>query len=412
MADVLRSDRLPGPNVRAIFAAVSAALVLIVACIWLLRWFVSPSTLAAPITWVVVLVLVPNVTVACWSGTAPLALLALCFAANIAGATAGIHFGGGADQVSGPLLYAILIGLAGVLVSGRAAFLTAGGSAFAYGVMAWAEYRALLPHLVDYRRPPDRQAATVCMVGIYLFLLAWLVSYVVRQVRAGYQLAEELRAEAVSALSHDLKNPLGIISGYAQMLEEATPTERADYVRRIEHSTRQALDLVTNVLDTAAETRLVAHRLPVQLNTVVAQVVESSRLAADGKGVRLTAVLAEDLPSIDADAQLLGRAVGNLLSNAIKYAPTGSVVRVETAADRDEVVVTVSDDGCGIAPADQAQLFEKYSRVYSGQNVEGTGLGLYIVRRIAEGHDGSVSVRSALGKGSVFTLRLPIGHAS
>ena len=398
------------PNVRAIYAAVSASLILILIFIWVLALLISPSTLAVPISIVIGLALVPNVAVAVWPGRVPLGILVASFVANVLATAAGVHFGGGADQVSAPLLYTVLIGLSGLLISGRAAFLAAAGSALTYGVVVWMEYAGWLAHRVDYQRPPDRQAATVVMVTLYLLLFAWLVSYVVRQVRASYKRAEDLRGEAVSALSHDLKSPLGIISGYAQMLEEATPAQRAEYVRRIDHATQQALDLVSNVLDAAAESRpMLAQRVPVQINDVIRQVVDPYGFGANGKGVHLSVELADHLPLIQADPQLLSRALGNLVSNAIKYTQRDGHVRVVTAGGDGVITIAVDDDGCGIAPEDQARLFEKYSRVGSGRRVEGTGLGLYIVRRIAEAHGGSVSVSSAVGKGSVFTVRLPIG---
>jgi signal transduction histidine kinase len=96
-----------------------------------------------------------------------------------------------------------------------------------------------------------------------------------------------------------------------------------------------------------------------------------------------------------------------LVSNAIKYTDARGRVEIATAHQPGSVTVSVRDTGCGIAPATQAQLFEKYSRVATSTAVEGSGLGLYIVRRIARLHGGSVGVVSDVGQGSTFTLALP-----
>jgi len=303
----------------------------------------------------------------------------------------------------------LTIGLVGLILSDRAAFVCAAASAVLYGLIGWGEQSGRLPHYLPYAKPTDDAIATVVCVSVYLFVAAWLVSYAAQQVRAIYQRIEDARREAVSALSHDLKNPLGAIDGYAEMGADAPAAEREDYLRRIRQAARRALDLVHNELDAAAlEGReMVVHREPVRLNELVDEVVDVYRSSAEAKAVRLTTVLAADGPTLSADRQLVGRAIGNLVSNAIKYTAAHGLVEITTAGQSGCVTVSVRDNGCGIAPATQARLFQKYSRVPSGTAVEGSGLGLYIVRRVAEAHGGSVAVVSAVGQGSTFTLSLP-----
>ncbi|HUL99891.1 MAG TPA: HAMP domain-containing sensor histidine kinase [Mycobacterium sp.] len=336
-------------------------------------------------------------------------MLAFSFAADIGAVTIGIHFGGGVDNVSGPLLYALTIGLAGMMLSGRAAYYCAAASAVSYGLVGWGEQRGVLAHYLPYARPADDAVATVITVSVYLLVAAWIVSYAARQVRGIYQHIEELRREAVSALSHDLKNPLGTIDGYAEMVAQATPVERDDYMRRIRQSARQALDLVHNELDAAAvEGRgMVVNRERVKLNELVEKVIDVYRGSAEAKGVRLTTPPSGNGIVMSADPQLLSRAIGNLLSNAIKYTDAAGQIDITTASQPGLVTVNVRDSGCGITEATQARLFQKYSRLATSAAVEGSGLGLYIVRRIAEAHGGSVRVISAAGQGSTFTLSLP-----
>jgi len=402
---------LPGPGIRAIYITKAAATASLLVLFWALRLFVFHALPAGRYSVILLCVLVPTLLVALRSEGVPMWLLASSFAADIGGVTAGIHFGGGVDNVSGPLLYALIIGLAGLIVSERAAYFCAAASSIAYGLVGWGERRGVLTHHLPYAKPADDAVATVISVSVYLFVAAWIVSYAAREVRAIYQRIEDLRREAVSALSHDLKDPLGTIDGYAEMMAEATAVDRDNYMRRIRQSARQALDLVHNELDAAAvEGRsMVVNREPVNIHELVEKVVDVYRISAEAKGVRVTTALAGNCSPLLADPQLLSRAIGNLLSNAIKYTDPNGVIEITTASRPGHVMVDVRDNGRGIAPATQVRLFQKYSRVASSAAVEGSGLGLYIVRRIAEAHGGSIAVISDLGKGSTFTLSLPCG---
>ncbi|MFI5398814.1 MAG: sensor histidine kinase [Candidatus Binatia bacterium] len=404
-----RSDRLPGPSVRAIYTAKAAAIATILLLMWLIKLFVFRDVPAVRYSIIITPGLLATLAVVAWRGEALVWLLAASFAADITAVTVGIHFGGGVDNISGPVLYALVIVLVGLVLSEGAAYVAAAGSSILYGLLVWAEQCRLLAHQVPYSKPADDAAATVILVSVYLFLAAWVVSYAARQIRAIYQRAERMRSEAVSALSHDLKSPLSIIHGYAEMADAATPTDRADYLRRIQHAAQQALDLVHNVLDaTAIEERSIVPKVePVRLNDLVQQVFDLYQLAAEGKEIQLTAARASDLPVLDADPQLLSRAIGNLVSNAIKYTDRGGTVRIATAWQERDVTVTVEDNGYGIPAEDLTRIFQKYSRSGS-RRVEGTGLGLYIVRCIAAAHGGSVRVTSEVGKGSTFSLALPI----
>ena len=116
-----------------------------------------------------------------------------------------------------------------------------------------------------------------------------------------------------------------------------------------------------------------------------------------------------DLPAVLADLDLLSRALENLVSNAVKYSPNATVVTVTARAEEDALLMEVADQGYGIPEADLGRIFEKFYRVPRVQDagVPGTGLGLSLVREIAELHHGSVSVKSEVGRGSTFTLRIP-----
>lgn len=401
---------LPTPDVAAIYMTVIAAMVTLVAVMWALQLFVYPGVPAARYTVLTTVALVPSVLVVAWRRTAPRAVIETTFVTYALAVTIGIHYGGGADNVSGPLLYTVVIGLAGLIVSGAAAYAVAGFSAFLYATLVVAERFEVLPHHLTYTKTGADAVATVVAVGLYLFLVAWVVSSTVRQIRATHLRAEELRSEAVNALSHDLKNPLGAIRSYAELAEAAPAGDRREYLRHIRRAAQHALDLVNNVLDAAAIAArpMTAEHRPVQVNDLVTDTAELYAASAEAKGITLSVTLAPELPVIDADGQLFRRMLSNLISNAIKFTDEGGQVDVRTEALTDgRVRLVVSDTGCGIGPGDRAYLFHKYRRGRSGTDPGGTGLGLYIVRSIVDAHAGHVSVESDLGRGAVFTIDLP-----
>jgi signal transduction histidine kinase len=129
--------------------------------------------------------------------------------------------------------------------------------------------------------------------------------------------------------------------------------------------------------------------------------------------IRLVRNVPADLPPFLADADLLSRAVENLVSNAIKYSADGTAVTLSARAEEEYVAIEVADHGYGIPEADLGRVFDKFYRVPRVQDadVPGTGLGLALVREIAELHRGSISVRSEVNQGSTFTLRIPRNEA-
>ena len=130
--------------------------------------------------------------------------------------------------------------------------------------------------------------------------------------------------------------------------------------------------------------------------------------------IRLVRNFAQALPPLLADPDLLSRAVENLVSNAIKYSTAGTAVTASADSDASAVWIDVADQGYGISPHDLTRIFEKFYRVprVEDAGVPGTGLGLALVREIAELHGGSVTVKSAVGTGSTFSLKIPVGQAS
>lgn len=224
---------------------------------------------------------------------------------------------------------------------------------------------------------------------------------------------ERLRQEFVANVSHELKTPLSSIKAYAETLREGAiydPEHNLAFVHRIEQQSERLNELILDLLSLA---RIESGQQPfevvaVPLGRCVPEWVNLHGAAAEAKGVALH--VSEDVEpvAVQADENGLRQIVDNLLNNAIKYTPHGGQVDVRWYTEGDWVVLEVQDTGIGIARADQERIFERFYRADKARSRElgGTGLGLSIVKHLALAFGGSVSVRSQLGEGSIFLVRL------
>jgi PAS domain S-box-containing protein len=236
---------------------------------------------------------------------------------------------------------------------------------------------------------------------------------VMRDITALKEL-EAMRDEFVATVSHDLRSPLTFMRGYVAMIPTAGDLneKQQEFVARILRGIDQMSELIDDLLDIGRiEAGVGVEMAPCAVGVLARMVVADSQGRAEAKNLKLRLELPPTLSPIIGDEALIKRAVANLVDNAIKYTPEGSVtVRV---TERDNyLVVSVSDTGIGIAPADQIRLFEKFYRIKRRDTIriKGTGLGLAIVKSIVEKHNGKVWVESKLGEGSTFHLVLPKGQ--
>lgn len=223
---------------------------------------------------------------------------------------------------------------------------------------------------------------------------------------------ERIRNDFVANVSHELKTPVGAISLLAEALE-ASPDDE-DAVRRFaQRMHKESVRLAALVQDIIELSRLqgadIVHQgKVVDINEVVADAVDRSRLAAETKHISVV-VGGSSQRKVYGDPDLLVNAFRNLIDNAIRYSPENTKVGVGIR-DKDGLVsVSVADQGEGLRPEDQERVFERFYRVDAARSRQtgGTGLGLSIVKHVVENHGGEVTVWSQLGKGSTFTVRLP-----
>lgn len=225
--------------------------------------------------------------------------------------------------------------------------------------------------------------------------------------------SEQRRADLVSMLSHDLRNSLTVITGFTEHLLDTSITAEPDrgILQRIEVNAKIAITLASNFVDAM---RIEAGKLEVRrqrqpLSETVHAVLESETTLANARGVTIEAIVSGEIPDLFVDGRLLERALGNLVSNAVKFSPPGGRVQVISEAGPGEARIAVSDEGPGIDPVDQPKLFQHFRALGDGKPGS-IGLGLFIVKTIAEAHGGSVGFSSPPCGGSTFTIALPIDH--
>ena len=224
------------------------------------------------------------------------------------------------------------------------------------------------------------------------------------------------RADFLAMFAHDIKNPLGVILGYAGMLRKmgGPSLEQEDMVRRLEVNARAALSLVANYLDLSKieAGRLILVKKPLGLNELLSRVGQQYEAEAQRQHITLEFHLQQELPAVEGDALALERVFANLVHNALKFTPKLGRVTIRSGQQNSEVVVAVADTGPGIASEEVPFVFEKYRRAAVGQSREGVGLGLFIVKALVEAHAGRVEVESTPGQGSCFSVYLPVASAA
>ncbi|MBC7250914.1 MAG: GAF domain-containing protein [Anaerolineae bacterium] len=223
---------------------------------------------------------------------------------------------------------------------------------------------------------------------------------------------DKLKSDFVSTVSHDLRSPLQTIQTSAELLPRMgyLNADQREAVDRITRVVSHMSALVKDLLDIGRiEAGVDMEMAPCSLWEVILQGLESWEPVAKDKGLLLTAELPPSLPLVLGNEQRLGQVVSNLLGNAIKYTFQGQVT-IRAFTQGDEVIVTVTDTGVGIAPQHLPHVFEKFYRARSAttNEVEGTGLGLAIVKSVVEHHGGRVWVESEVAQGSTFGFALPV----
>lgn len=327
------------------------------------------------------------------------------------------HFLVHVKSTGAPLLLAVVIG--GFIGGARAGVLAAVVSSV---FLAFHESTQLWPPMWTNDGAASILLFVPCGVAA-AFLVGLLqrraLERYVREREHGERMAtlERVKSQFLNVASHELRGPLGVVSGYVSMVQDGSFGELPSVdMRRVAPVIAQKVTemntLVNEMLDTARleESRLTLQLTTVDLGELVQRAVDAvTPLASARHEVLYTRprvpvrCIADEVRSVII--------VTNLIQNAVKYSPRGGVVQCFVTEDEGFALVSVWDQGLGIASEDLPRLFSRFGRLVTRENshIAGTGLGLYLARELARLHGGDITVRSAAGSGSCFTLTLPVG---
>jgi len=228
--------------------------------------------------------------------------------------------------------------------------------------------------------------------------------------------ANRLKDEFLAIMSHELRNPLNVILGYAELLLRMEEIKSAPHLQRMADAVKRNAvaqsKLIRDLLDLS---RLRSGKLELNRETVtpvasIENAIETVRIDADGKGVEIKVEPPDDVLFVQADPVRLEQIIWNLLNNSVKFTPRGGCIVVRLEEENDEIVLTVSDNGQGIDSSFLPHIFEIFRQADPGtsRSQQGMGIGLAVVQQLVELHGGSVSAYSeGVGKGATFTIRLP-----
>jgi len=261
-------------------------------------------------------------------------------------------------------------------------------------------------------------------LGFYLFGLFLVISVTLfgayllwRDVRRELRLAE-MRSRFVAAVSHELKTPLTGIRMFAEMMHMGRPIDpdtQAEYLETIVNESERLTRLLNNVLDFSRieQGQKTYHREPNDLAEIVQATARTMTYPLEQENFALHLKIEDDLPPAYVDRDGIEQAILNLLTNAMKYSGESRDIDLHLKSEDGRAIIEVSDRGVGIEPDEQARIFEQFYRVLCPDNegIPGTGLGLTLVEHIARAHGGTITVQSALGEGSTFSMHLPLERA-
>jgi signal transduction histidine kinase len=275
--------------------------------------------------------------------------------------------------------------------------------------------------LAVYQPPGDspRQAVrrqVMLFTSAFAALLAVIVAGIVvtwRLMRREAEMAQ-LKSDFVANVSHDLKTPLSVIRMFGETLEMGRVTDesrRQEYYAVIARESERLSRLIDNVLDFARIEggRRTYSSVPTAVEPVIRDTLETFSHPLTSEGFKVDVRVPSDLPDVPMDGEAVAQALSNLVDNAIKYSAERKSLTVEARLVGGELAISVADAGVGIPREEQGRIFEKFYRVGRSetQGRRGSGVGLALVRHIAESHRGRVTVESTPGEGSRFTLWLP-----
>lgn len=370
-------------------------------------------------------------------------------AADLVATTAIIHYAGGVEN---PLFlyYVFHVILASIILPYRSAYMLATFAVVLFTSLVGLEYLQIIPHVhLEGLMPPDLYLQTPYVLAVIfgfattLYISAYLTTAIAGELRKRQRetvaLRDRLLIEAeelqnaneelikldrlktyfLAMASHDLKTPLAAVQSYLQVLLGGfvgeLNEEHGRILQRCSERIQELFDLINRFLDLAQieKGRVVEEMEMVCIGGMLNSCVDEIEVLAAEKSQKLSAEIAEDLPTIYGSENHLKQVVANLLSNGVKFTPEGGTITLCARELEDQIEVSVSDSGIGVPPEDLPHMFEQFFRGKGAAAAKGTGLGLSIAKRIVEAHHGKIWVESPYAEGQPgarFVFTVPKGQ--
>lgn len=220
---------------------------------------------------------------------------------------------------------------------------------------------------------------------------------------------ETLRTDFITNVSHEMKTPLAIMQNYGTLLQapDLPDEKRIEYAKGVTDSTRRMADMMTNILklNRLENQQIYPQAGEFDLGEQLCECLLQFENEWEKKNINIDTDIAEEV-HVHADSEILSLVWNNLLSNAFKFTEEGGTVGLKLTADEKYAIVKISDTGCGMKPEVGAHIFEKFYQGDVSHSTQGNGLGLALVKRVMDIMQGEISVESAVGKGSIFTVKI------
>lgn len=347
---------------------------------------------------------------------APVLMLNLQILVDLIGVAFGVLLTGG---ILSPFVgLFILVIISASIISVRTLIAVGVLTAIIYEAMAVAEHAGIFPIIPGMSRGYQQQdVITIVIFGLIVALIAFQSSYYVSRIREKDEEVLKLKDEFMFRTIHDLRSPSTVIRFVLEKYKEVPAIRaNAEASQDMEH-VRNALGRMSNLIEdllklsAGARPEFAVKSEPVDVPAVISTVADGLAPIMEKKRVRFSQQVPPGLPNAKSDAEKLKEVFDNFIENAVKYNREGGTITVTYRVDGDGLVTEIADTGVGISEESLKKLFSPYFRGDASKEIQGTGLGLYMTRKLLERMGGTVAVRSVQGKGTTFSIRLPLATA-